>query len=67
MQSFLTVKQLPQKHPAFTEGAVRMYIFNENQNGLAAAGAIVRIGRKVLIDEEKFFNWINAQNAKGAA
>lgn len=63
MPTLNTVKQHASKHPAFTEGAVRMYIFNENQNGLAAAGAIVRIGRKVLIDEEKFFAWIESQNA----
>ena len=65
MPTLLTVKQLPQKHPAFTEGAVRMYIFNRSQNGLADAGAIVRIGRKVLINEEKWFAWIESQNAEG--
>lgn len=43
-----------------------MLIFNEHQNGLAKAGAIVRVGRKVLIDEAKFFAWIEAQN-EGAA
>lgn len=63
MPTLLTVKQFPPKHPAFTEPAIRMLIFNEKQNGLADAGAIVRIGRKVLIDEEKFFDWIESQNA----
>ena len=52
-----TVKQFCQKHEAFTEGGLRHQIFNERTNGLAEAGAIVRIGRKVLIHEERYFNW----------
>jgi hypothetical protein len=60
--NFLTVNQLSEKHPAFTRGGLRALIFNENSNGLAKVGVIVRIGRKVLIDESKFFAWIEAQN-----
>jgi hypothetical protein len=57
-----TVNQFTAKHPAFTTGGLRALIFNEDSNGLAKSGAIVRIGRKVLINEEKFFGWIEAQN-----
>ena len=57
-----TVNQFTQKQPAFTLGGLRSLIFNENTNGLKSAGAVVRIGRKVLIDEAKFFAWIDAQN-----
>lgn len=64
--SYLTVNQFSEKHPAFTRGGLRALIFNENSNGLAKAGAIVRIGRKVLIDEGKFFGWVAAQNQGGA-
>jgi hypothetical protein len=63
--NFLTVNQLSEKHPAFTRGGLRALIFNENSNGLAKVGVIVRIGRKVLIDESKFFAWIEAQNQGG--
>jgi len=59
---YLTVTQFAEKHPAFTPGGLRAWIFNENTNGLAKAGAIVRIGRKVLIDEAKFFAWVESQN-----
>lgn len=59
MSDYLTVKQVAAKHPAFSEAALRYYIFNEKQNGLS--GAIRRIGRKVLINEERFLNWIDAQ------
>lgn len=59
---YLTVTQLCEKHPAFKPGGVRSLIFNEDSNGLKASGAVVRLGRKVLIDEAKFFDWIAAQN-----
>lgn len=59
---YLTVTQLCENHKAFKPGCVRSLIFNENSNGLAKSGAIVRIGRKVLIDEAKFFAWIASQN-----
>lgn len=55
--NLLTVKQFPIKHPAFTEGALRMYIFRENENGMTKAEVIVRVGRKILIHEENFFRW----------
>ena len=67
MPNLSTVKQFPTKHPAFTTGGLRSLIFNEHTNGLAKSGAIVRIGRKVLIDEAKFFAWIEAQNQGVAA
>ena len=31
-------------------------------NGLIEAGAIVKVGRRVLINPEKFFAWVEAQN-----
>jgi hypothetical protein len=30
-------------------------------NGLAEAGAIIRLGRRVLIDEQAFFLWLADQ------
>lgn len=60
--NYSTVKQLCEKHKALKTGGVRSLIFNERTNGLAKSGAIVRIGRKVLIDETKFFTWIESQN-----
>ncbi len=60
-----TVNQFTAKQPAFTVGGLRAWIFNEHTNGLSKSGAIVRIGRKVLIDEAKFYTWVESQN--GAA
>ena len=63
----LTVKQFVAHHAAFTTGGIRSLIFNEDKNGLSAAGAILRVGRKVLIHQERFFTWIDQQNTKKAA
>jgi hypothetical protein len=60
--SYLTVNQLCEKHKAFKIGGVRFQIFNEDKNGLKESGAIVRNGRKVLINEPKWFAWLEAQN-----
>lgn len=68
-RALLTVRQFSDKHSAFTQGALRNLIFlapsrktsrgTIQGNGLNMA--LVRIGRKVLIDEAKFFQWIDGQ------
>jgi hypothetical protein len=60
-----TVRQFSERHPAFPPGGLRWLIFNERHNGLSRFGAIVRVGRKVLIDELRFFSWLDAGNAQG--
>jgi len=62
----VTVNQFVGKHQAFTQGGVRALIFNEHSNGLAKSGAVIRLGRKVLIDEILFFDWIKNQNKGGS-
>lgn len=59
---YLTVNQFCEKHKAFRPGGVRAQIFHADTNGLKESGAIVRLGRKVLIDEALFFEWIRLQN-----
>lgn len=70
--TLLTVKQFSERHPAFSEHSLRFLIFRSKasgpsgwasleSNGLEEAGAIVRVGRRVLIDEARFFDWIEAQ------
>ena len=68
-RTLLTVRQFAEKHPAFQQGSLRNLIFlaesrNTSKGRIAGNGldvALVRIGRKLLIDEAKFFNWIDAQ------
>jgi hypothetical protein len=65
---YLTVEQLSERNPAFSSPALRNLIFKSDThqssrgtipgNGLAEAGAIFRLGRRVLIDEAKFLAWV---------
>lgn len=57
-----TVKQFVAHNPAFTEGGVRKWIFEAATNGFHEC--IIRIGRKVMLDEHKTFQWVITQNAK---
>jgi len=66
----LTVKQFALAYPAFTEAAMRNLIFKANDrassrgavtgNGLLKFGAIIRLGRRILIDDQAFFAWVRA-------
>lgn len=49
-------------HPWPPEGGMRYLIFNANKNGFDKC--IKRVGRRVLIDEEAFFKWVEEQNGK---
>jgi len=60
--NYLTVPSFCEKHPSFNQGGIRHQIFHEETNGLKKSGAIIRIGRKVLIDEEKYFHWVVKRN-----
>ncbi|GGI92316.1 MULTISPECIES: hypothetical protein [Legionella] len=59
--SLYTVKQFCEKHPAFTHGGIRHHIFHASTNGLDDMSVIVRNGRRVLIDEAAFFEWLMNQ------
>lgn len=71
--SYKTVYQFSNDNPCFTHSSLRNLIFKADErqatngviagNGLLEVGAIVRIGRKVLINEDRFYQWIEAQNA----
>ena len=56
--ALLTVSQFCTKHSFISQGGLRFQIFNAHDNGLASFGAIVRLGRRVLIDEGRYFEWI---------
>lgn len=57
---FLTVKQFAEKFDWPSESALRSYIYRADENGLAYAFA--RIGRRVLIDPEAFFDLIKERS-----
>lgn len=58
----LTVRQFAQQHPAFPEGGLRHQIFHADSNGLNQSGALIRNGRRILIHEERFFEWLERRS-----
>jgi hypothetical protein len=48
----------------FSEAQLRWWIFASGTNGLDAANAIVRVGRRVYIDLDRFDAWIEQQNER---
>ena len=56
--TLLTIRQFVQRHQAFTQGGLRYLIFNADTNGMNRC--LRRIGRRVLIDEVAFFEWVSA-------
>lgn len=73
-----TVKNLPSFFPSagLTTAAIQGHIFKAQDrldskgrkipgNGLAATGAIIKRGRKVLIDVERYGAWLSGGNAGG--
>ena len=57
----LTVGQIADKYPIFTQPSLRWLIFNARENGLD--DALIRIGRRVLIDLDRFERWLDAHRA----
>jgi hypothetical protein len=51
----------PEHHEWPSVSALRYIVFLEYQNGFHKA--IRRVGRRVLIDEQAFFAWVEEQNA----
>jgi hypothetical protein len=68
----LTVRSFSQKHPAFSQPALRALI-DKSRTRMSSHGpipgnglniAIVRLNRRLLLDEEAFFHWLAEQNQK---
>ena len=56
MKNLLTVKQLAEAVPGFTEGGIRQWLFYDT-DGFRTECA-VKIGAKVLLDMDKVNEWI---------
>lgn len=57
-----SIKEWIKRHPSMKEGGIRHLIFYGQQNGFDAV--IKRVGRRVYIDEDDFFLWIEKENPK---
>ena len=60
LSRLLTVKEWAKHHNHPPEGGLRHLIFNAKSNGFERC--IRRIGRRVLIDEAEYFNWVKEVN-----
>lgn len=56
--NYLTIPQFATKHIAFPVGNLRDLVFHAKYNGLNDMGVIHRVGTKILIDEQRFFDWV---------
>lgn len=60
MREQLSVAQFAER-TCRTEAAVRMLLQRRHDNGMLAAGVVVKLGRRVLIDTEAYQRWLDAQ------
>ena len=68
MLNLETVKTLSAKHPGvISEGGLRKEIQNKNINGLAESRAIIKHGGKILIDADRYFDWLATPTENAAA
>lgn len=57
----MTVQQFVDSHAYYTMASFRWILFNRATNGLTASGAIIKIGKKIIIDSEKVEEWENSK------
>lgn len=62
-KTFFDVPGLSQRHPAFSKSALRHLIFDANKNGFQSV--IFRVGKKILLEETAFEQWVLRQQNKG--
>lgn len=64
----LTVRDMAMRYPNLgTVATFRWQIFNETNNGLAEAGAVVRRGGKVFIVVPRYLDWVLGRDQQGRA
>lgn len=68
-RALFTVNQFVSLHPWVTRGGLRSQIFHGATNGLSRSGAIIRSGKKILIDAERYIQWLEVTSGSdsGAA
>ena len=59
-RQLLTVNQFCEEYPAFSKGSIRWILFNRQTNGFNRA--VRMLGRRILIDVNEFYLWLDQQN-----
>ena len=60
MTKLIPVTKWNNHHEWPTEAGLRYYIFNAEFNGFNKV--MKRVGRRILIDETQFFDWVEEKN-----
>ncbi|MBU2734107.1 hypothetical protein [Acidithiobacillus ferridurans] len=60
---FYSVNDYIKRRPAFTKGGLRHLFFQRGED-LEAAGAIVRFGSRILIDDAAFIAWLKGGHGR---
>ncbi len=63
LQHLKTPRQIVDSCPGITMGGLRMLLFHSRTNGLESC--VVRLGRKLLIDEADFVKWLAGLRRRG--
>jgi hypothetical protein len=71
-RTYLTIPCFSKKHEPFTQGAIRALIwksrprFNKTSGEVTPGNgmdvAILRVGRRLYIDEQRFFEWLSSHS-----
>lgn len=61
MKRYIPIPKFNEYHPDPSPAALRWLVFSNPDN---FSCCVVRRGRRVLIDEEKYFEWLEQQNKK---
>jgi hypothetical protein len=61
-RNLYTISGFSEKHQAFSPASLRNLRFYQNENGFS--DAFLTLGRKVLIDEEMFFQCLDRINCR---
>lgn len=56
----LTVEQMAAEQPGLSVGGIRWDLFHREKNGLAASGAVIRRGRRLLLDRDRYLDWLTS-------
>lgn len=60
MKKMIPLTKWPQFHAWPSAAGLRYYVFNGEFNGFDRV--FKRVGRRILIDEEAFFAWVEERN-----
>jgi hypothetical protein len=65
LKNLITIDELARRYPTILSiRSVRWWIIDRKNNNLQESGAIIKISRKLYIDETKFIDWLHKHKMK---